>query len=204
MNYYNKYKDYNDGCIHTFIINERVYIDTFNNIFKPLYLFKNKSRYIIDICGNVYNIKKKNNKKMVNQLSSGGYYRVCLTYANHKYKTFSVHRLVASTFIPNVDNKPDVNHLDGDKSHNYAENLEWCTKSENMIHAYKNNLNSNKGENNPKSKLTEKDVEEIRILIKTGNISLVEIGKMYHVSKATISHIKTGDTWNDKFKKEVI
>lgn len=64
---------------------------------------------------------------------SRGYLHVVL-YKNCKYKKYSVHRLVAKTFIPNPQNKPQVNHKDEDKENNHVENLEWCTAKENNNH----------------------------------------------------------------------
>jgi len=68
-----------------------------------------------------------------------GYKRVELG-KNGKNKTFSIHRLVALTFIPNLENKPQVNHINGVKDDNHVENLEWSTSKENINHAYKNKL----------------------------------------------------------------
>lgn len=65
-----------------------------------------------------------------------GYETVGLT-KNGKQKTKPVHRIIAEAFIPNPENKEEVNHLDGDKLNNKLSNLEWVTKSENSLHAFK-------------------------------------------------------------------
>ena len=62
-------------------------------------------------------------------------YLHCSLSIDGKFTLGSVHRLVASAWIPNVDNKPQVNHIDGNKVNNQIENLEWVTQSENMNHA---------------------------------------------------------------------
>ncbi len=69
-----------------------------------------------------------------------GYNIICLT-KNSKRKTHKIHRLVAEAFIPNLENKREVNHKDGNKQNNNVKNLEWATRKENMRHAYKTGLN---------------------------------------------------------------
>ena len=65
-----------------------------------------------------------------------------MLYKNGKRENKLVNRLVAEAFIPNPENKPEVNHIDGNPLNNFVTNLEWATKAENMKHAYINNLNN--------------------------------------------------------------
>lgn len=71
--------------------------------------------------------------------SSGKYLKVNLRLGE-KTKSYNVHRLIAETFIPNPDNKPCVNHIDGNPSNNAVSNLEWSTQRENVRHAMRSRL----------------------------------------------------------------
>jgi len=79
----------------------------------------------------------------------------------HLDKFYALHRLVALAFIPNPDNLTYINHIDGNRYNNKADNLEWCTQSNNMLHAYNTGLKSNHGELNPFRKLTKEQVTQI-------------------------------------------
>ncbi len=70
-------------------------------------------------------------------------YKYVNLYKDNKNKTYRIHRLVAEAFIPNTENKPDVNHIDADKSNNLPSNLEWATKKENTKHLIKKGLGAN-------------------------------------------------------------
>ncbi len=88
-----------------------------------------------------------------------GYLHVTLGYG----RTSRVHRLVAAAFVPNPSNAPEVNHIDGNKLNNHASNLEWCTRKQNMAHAFATGLcRVVCGERAPASKLQDSDVSEIR------------------------------------------
>jgi hypothetical protein len=76
------------------------------------------------------------NMKIAIGLDNGrGYLKVFLSNKKHK-KMMRIHRLVAYAFVPNPNNYPEINHIDGNKSNNHVSNLEWCTRQQNMIHAY--------------------------------------------------------------------
>lgn len=106
-----------------------------------------------------------------------------------------VHRLVANAFIPNIYNKPQVNHIDGNKLNNFANNLEWSTNSENQKHAYKLGLQPSKaGENNNKSKITDKDVTLLKQLYNSGK-SIFEVSNETGVSLNIIRSIIYLRTW---------
>lgn len=102
------------------------------------------------------NWKLQQEKNLKPRIATSGYYRVEL-YKSHTKKYFYVHRLVATAFIANPQNKTEVNHIDGNKLNNHIENLEWNTKSENIRHSFKTGLHvspmqGRKGSKSPFSK----------------------------------------------------
>jgi len=109
-----------------------------------------------------------------------------------KTKKKRLHRLLAINFIPNPKNKPQVNHIDGNKHNNSLSNLEWVTRGENIKHAYDNGLlRPKKGSLNGNSKLTEKDVIDIRAVAKERgrHYGRKELSLRYGVSECTIKEV---------------
>lgn len=95
---------------------------------------ENYTDYLITEDGQVFSTKRKCYLKP--SPNEKGYLQLVLCKEGI-YKTFRIHRLVAENFIPNPENKPQVNHIDGDKSNNHISNLEWATASENVLHSYR-------------------------------------------------------------------
>jgi hypothetical protein len=128
---------------------------------------------------------------------------MCVNLKAHgKQVQRSIHRLVATAFIPNHDNLPEVNHRDGDKSNNCVSNLEWCTRSENLTHAFRTGLNRQlKGTDNPQSKLTEKDVVFIRKNAKPYDkeFSYAALARKFNVSEPTIKEVVWRKSYADIF-----
>ena len=145
--------------------------------------------YQVSTCGNIKSLAKprkngngrcyiQKEKLLKQSFTSTGYKKVEL-YKDGKRKSFKVHRLVAIAFISNPDNKPEVNHIDGNKINNNIDNLEWVTSSENTIHAYETGLSPNK-----------KELDEIRIIeLYNKGTSKEEISRMFDVSNVVIARI---------------
>lgn len=139
----------------------------------------------------------RNNKHNLQQryTGSGKYYKVNLRRNKIRY-TRNIHRLMAETFLPNPENKPQVNHINGDKLDNRVENLEWVTVSENMLHnarVLKNGI----GGKHARAKLTESDVIIIKRLLRlSALLKQKNIAKIFGVSKAAIAFINSGRTWS--------
>lgn len=153
--------------------------------FEGLYVVSNKERV-----KRIMHRKNATQKIINHSVNEFGYHYVCLT-KNGIGKNYMVSRLVATAFIPNPENKPQVNHLNG-KDDNTPESLEWNTSLENIHHAWETGLATpKKGEKHSQSKLTEKDVLEIR----ASNLNHHRLSTIYKVSPATISKIIYRQRW---------
>lgn len=153
-----------------------------------------EGKYAITKSGKVWSyylkifVKHRNNRT--------GYYQVGLSLKSQR-KFIYVHRLVAQTFIPNPENKTDVNHKDLDRSNNNLDNLEWATRSENIQHSERYyRVNKQIKRNRSNRKLFIEDVITINEKIKQG-LKLKEIGDMFNVDSSLISQIKRGKIWKD-------
>ena len=162
--------------------------------YEGLYQISNLGR--VKSVGNNFNRKEKILKHFLNK---NGYTSVILS-KNSKIKRFYLHRLIGIHFIPNTENKPNINHINGIKSDNKIENLEWVTQKENIKHSidvlknipsFKNvdykklsQLNHS-DEANAKRKLTMSKIEGTKVIVyckKTGKL----IGNFKSIREASI------------------
>lgn len=159
---------------------------------------KDFPKYFIDEKGFVISRRRRIELSLKPTISRG-YLTFFLYIGNYKYKHVSLHRLLASQFIPNPDNKPCVNHKDGNKLNNNLNNLEWCTYSENNKHAYKLRLMNKEGSNNQMSKLSENDIYSIRYCFSKLNMSQNKfssyLSQVYPVSSRQIRRIISRTDW---------
>lgn len=147
-------------------------------------------------------ISMKSGRQKVLKGYSGKNYRYYSLMRDGMQVQVTGHRLIAKAFIPNPENKPEVNHKDGNKTNNRVENLEWTTRSENAKHAYKNNLITLTGDHlklmqansgKAQAKFTEAEAEMIKLIYENMNKpSAARIAKAYKCSKPTILKIVNG------------
>lgn len=137
--------------------------------------------YKISKDGDIYN-KKMN--KMKQHLDGKGNYLMVSLCCNGVAKKFLVHRLVAQHFIDNPDVKPEVNHIDGNKTNNAASNLEWVTSSENKLHSY-HVLGNTKGAVPMKGKFGATHNRSKAIKVKLLNGDIVVFGSVSEMHRET-------------------
>lgn len=106
---------------------------------------------------------------------------------------YKVHQLVARAFIPNPDNKREVNHIDGNKHNNKVDNLEWVTSKENKEHNHKLGI-TRIGERHQNSILNEDTVKQIKLMLKDG-ISQTVIARHFNLKTYMVNNIKRENTW---------
>lgn len=140
--------------------------------------------------GNIYN---RHGHKMIGAVGRDGYLHVLL---NGKNK--NVHRIIAETFIDNPNDYEQVNHINGTKTDNRINNLEWCTRSHNLKHAYENGLEQKvTGEKHHNHKLTWDAVARIREAY-SNQKSISDLAKEYGVDRSTIHSVVSNETWRKR------
>lgn len=149
--------------------------------------------YLISTLCNVDSLKGGARHRLKPWLCQNGYFYVTFKIGGVK-KSFPVHQLVAKAFIPNPNNLPEVNHIDGNKLNNSLENLEWVTRGENNRHAWRTGLQKS-GELHHQAKLSAEQIEYIRS--NPDNLSGTELAQKFSVSKSTICNAQSGKSYQN-------
>jgi len=154
--------------------------------------------YYITETGEVWSRKWNKLKQLKSRKDNSHGYLMVWLQIDGKNTGKLIHRLVGEIFLPNPENKPQINHIDGNKLNNHISNLEWCTSSHNNKHAYQIGLKKPtdaKGQKNGNSKVTEQQIVQIRQLYTTKNNTNKEMGEKFGVSPYHISRIINKKLW---------
>lgn len=143
--------------------------------------------YWISACGKLYSTRT--NKILKYRKNPDGYLCYVMCIRGHRIDK-SLHRIVAESWISNQKNKPQINHIDGNKLNNSLSNLEWVTLQENNFHAV-SILGKRRGNNHKNSKITSEDVCKIREM----DGSLKSIGEKFGIGISQVFRIKRKETW---------
>lgn len=166
------------------------------NGYEGMYQVSNKGRIrgldriIVQRDGKKQNIR---GKIIAIGIKNNGYYmgQIC---SNGKMVNFTVHRLMALAFIPKVDGKDFVNHIDGNRANNDINNLEWVSRSENCRHGFERAIKENRKYNN-QQRFTKEDIIKIRTMQKS-KITMVQIAKEFNTKSGTIGDIVHRKIWD--------
>lgn len=152
--------------------------------------------YQVSNLGRVKSFRRSPNGVILKKRVGGNLYDRAYLGCKDKSGDFNVHRLVAEAFIPNPENKPYINHINGIRDDNRVENLEWCTASENHLHKFRSlGYIGVCGEKHGNSLLRDKDVIQILYFHKLGYKNK-EIASIFNVDNSTISDILRGKNWS--------
>lgn len=151
------------------------------------------TKYFVTTDGKVFTVKNGRIKVRIPKIDKSGYAIVEMRVDDRRVN-ISVHRLVASAFIPNPEDKPEVNHIDGNKLNNDKSNLEWSTRSENMIHSYDTGLHR-RGSDKTNSRYNNEQINTVCKLLEENKATLHQISSITSVSIDMISSIRKKKKW---------
>ena len=142
--------------------------------------------YVVYNDGTIYSLQSK---IFMTPINTNGYLSVKIDG-----KLESIHRLVGKLFIHNPHNKNEINHIDGDKTNNKVENLEWVSPRENIQHKIHQLGKEHRGSKNGMAKLTLEEAEKIKLLYQAG-YSQNKLGEMFSISQGKISNVVNGKSY---------